>query len=362
MFIKSLSLKNFRNYSACTFEFINGVNILYGDNGQGKTNVLEALFLSSMGKSFRTAHDTEMIRETAPMLEILVSAAEGDSETEIKLTYDRNKQKAIRLNGVYLHKMGDLMGALPCIIFSPANMALLSAGPSERRKFTDMALCQLKPVYYYDLQQYNKVLIQKNTFLRDAKSASLDMDMLDIWNLSLAQYGAKIVQRRIEYLEKVSEYAARYHQKISGNSEKIQLRYVSSGSRDPEEFYRQLKEVAFREVERKMSLIGPQKDDIDFMLTGVGDMKKYGSQGQKRTCVLALKLAETDILRDETGKTPVLLLDDVMSELDQQRQELLIRNIEDNQIFITCTEAEKLKKDPKRLRKEFLIQKGSIVI
>lgn len=361
MFIKSLTLKNFRNYESQKFEFINGVNLLYGDNGQGKTNVLESLFLSSMGKSFRTSHDTEMIKEGCDSLEVLVQAEEDHSETEIKLTYNKAKQKAIRLNGSYLRKMGDLMGALPCVVFSPTNMMLLSAGPSERRKFIDMALCQLKPLYYYNLQQYNKVLMQKNTFLRDS-SGSINMDMLDVWNLSLAQYGAKITQERILYLQKISEYAAAYHKNISGNSEEIELKYVSSGSPDSEIFYRRLTQMSSRETERRMSLVGPQKDDIDFTLKGTGDMKKYGSQGQKRTCVLALKLAETGILRDETGKMPVLLLDDVMSELDGSRQEMLVKGIGDTQVFITCTEVEKLKKGSERPCKKFLIESGKVVI
>ena len=362
MFIKSLTLKNFRNYDIQEFSFINGVNILHGDNGQGKTNVLEALFLASMGKSFRTSHDTEMIKEDCDALEILITAEEEENETEIKLTYNKARQKAIRLNGIYLRKMGDLMGALPCVIFSPSNMMLLSAGPSERRKFMDMALCQLKPVYYYNLQQYNKILMQKNTFLRDSIAGNVNRDMLDVWNLSLAQYGAEITAQRIQYLEKVSQYASDYHASISGNSEEIQLHYEASGSADKEAFYQKLTDISTREIERHMSLIGPQKDDIDFTLKGAGDMKKYGSQGQKRTCVLALKLAETSILRDETGKMPVLLLDDVMSELDSSRQEMLIRGIGDTQVFITCTESERLKKDAERPSKNFLIQKGKVVI
>ncbi len=362
MFIKSLTLKNFRNYDMQEFTFIDGVNILHGDNGQGKTNVLEALFLTSMGKSFRTSHDTEMIKEGCESLEVFVKAEERNTETEIKLLYNKAKQKAIRLNGVYLRKIGNLMGALPCVIFSPSNMMLLSAGPAERRKFIDMALCQLKPVYYYDLQQYNKILMQKNTFLRDNRSDQINMDLLDVWNASLAQYGAQITQSRILYLEEVSKYATAYHKNISGNNEEIQLRYVASGHADKELFYQKLTSMAPREIERRMSLVGPQKDDIDFTLKGTGDIKKYGSQGQKRTCVLALKFAETSILRDETGKMPVLLLDDVMSELDHNRQEMLVKGMGNTQVFITCTESEKLKNNPERTCKSFLIDQGKVVI
>lgn len=362
MFIKNLTLKNFRNYSIQEFKFINGVNILYGDNGQGKTNVLEALFLASMGKSFRTAHDTEMIKDGSDSLEVLVQAEDEVSKTEIKLLYNRTKQKAISLNGIYLRKMGDLMGALPCVIFSPSTMMILSSGPSERRKFVDMALCQLKPVYYYNLQQYNKILMQKNAFLRDCTRDQVNRDMLDVWNMSLAQYGASITEHRILYLNEISEYAEEYHKNISGNNEEIEIKYIASGSSESEIFYRKLTEVSSREIERKMSLIGPHKDDIDFTLTGTGDIKKYGSQGQKRTCVLSLKLGEMSILRKHNGKMPVLLLDDVMSELDSSRQDMLVKGMEKTQVFITSTELEKLKNASARPCKSFLISEGKVVI
>ncbi len=362
MFIKNLTLKNFRNYGIQEFEFIDGVNILYGDNGQGKTNVLEALFFASMGKSFRTSHDAEMIKDGSASLEVLVKAEEENSETEIKLFYNRAKQKAISLNGIYLRKMGDLMGALPCVVFSPSNMMLFSSGPSERRKFMDMALCQLKPVYYYNLQQYNKILSQKNTFLRENMEKNVNMDMLDVWNLSLAQYGANITEHRSSYLNEISRYAEENHKNISGNHEEIEIKYIASGSSESEIFYRKLTEISSREIERKMSLIGPHKDDIDFTLKGTGDIKKYGSQGQKRTCVLSLKLAEMSILREQRDKMPVLLLDDVMSELDSRRQELLVKGIEKTQVFITSTKYDMAKNDPIGPCKGFFILDGKVVI
>ena len=357
-----MTLKNFRNYSTQEFEFINGVNILHGDNGQGKTNVLEALFFASMGKSFRTSHDTEMIKDDRDSLEVLVQAEDESSETEIKLLYNRAKQKAIRLNGIYIRKMANLMGALPCVIFSPSNMMLLSSGPSERRKFIDMALCQLNPVYYYNLQQYNKILSQKNAFLRENTDKNVNMDLLDVWNMSLSQYGASITEQRISYLNEISKYAEENHKTISGSNEEIEIKYIASGSSESEIFYRKLTELSAREIERKMSLIGPHKDDIDFTLKGTGDIKKYGSQGQKRTCVLSLKLAEMIILRKNNGKMPVLLLDDVMSELDNRRQDMLVKGIEETQVFITSTESEMLKNGPVSPCKRFLISGGKVVI
>ena len=359
MYIKKVLLKNFRNYCSEEFCFINGVNILYGDNGQGKTNVLEALFLASMGKSFRTSHDTEMIREGCDFLELQLYAEE---EIDIKVTYNKQKQKSIRLNGIYLRKMGDLMGALPCVIFSPTNMMLLSAGPSERRKFIDMALCQLKPIYYFDLQQYNKILMQKNALLREYNGNSSVRETLEVWNLSLAQYGSKVTEQRIAYLHQIQKEAVLYHEKISGRSEQIEIKYSSSGSSDSHLFYKKITEAAEREIERKMSLVGPHKDDVEFILKNTGDIKKYGSQGQKRTCVLALKLAETKILKEANGKMPILLLDDVLSELDTKRQEMLLSSIENSQVFITCTDCEKLKNAPERTTKSFCIKNGKVVI
>lgn len=361
MFAEKLQLKNFRNYQQESFEFVDGINIFYGNNGQGKTNVLEALFLASMGKSFRTSHDIEMIKDGCDNFEVEVEFKEN-TDSHLKIAYNKAKQKYIKVNGIYLRKMGDLMGTFPSVIFSPNNMVLLSAGPSERRKFMDMALCQLRPVYYFNLQQYNKILMQKNAFLKNSVQGLADKDMLDVWNMSLAEMGAEITKQRIFYLEQISKYASEFHSRISGGNEEIIVKYENSAGEDKETFYRKLTDAMQREMDRGMSLIGPHKDDIELTLEGTGDMKKYGSQGQKRTCVLALKLSETKILEDETGKRPVLLLDDVLSELDKDRQRLLLKNIEKTQVFITCTDAERLKNASERPTKLFKVSDGKVVI
>ncbi len=360
MFAEKLQLKNFRNYQQESFEFVDGINIFYGNNGQGKTNVLEALFLASMGKSFRTSHDVEMIKDGCENFEVEVEFKDS-TDSHLKIAYNKSKQKYIKVNGIYLRKMGDLMGTFPSVIFSPNNMVLLSAGPSERRKFMDMALCQLKPVYYFNLQQYNKILMQKNAFLKNSLPGQADKDMLDVWNMSLAEMGAEITKQRIFYLEQVSKYASEFHSKIAGGNEKITVKYENSAGEDKDTFYRKLKDSMQREIDRGMSLTGPHKDDIELTLSGTGDMKKYGSQGQRRTCVLALKLSETKILENETGKRPVLLLDDVLSELDGERQRLLLKNIENTQVFITCTDPERLKNASERLLKCFMVSNGKVV-
>ncbi len=361
MFAEKLQLKNFRNYQQETIDFVDGINIFYGNNGQGKTNILEALFLASMGKSFRTSHDNEMIKDGTDGFEIEVYFKES-TDSNLKIGYNKNKQKYIKVNGIYLRKMGDLMGTFPSVVFSPNNMILLSSGPSERRKFMDMALCQLKPIYYFNLQQYNKIIMQKNAFLKNSSRENIDKNMLDVWNMSLAEKGAEIIKERISYIEKVSKYASDFHNKISGNNEKIIVNYESSAGVDRETFYRKLSDNMKREIDRGMCLLGPHKDDLELTLEGTGDMKKYGSQGQRRTCVLALKLSETKILEEEIGKRPVLLLDDVLSELDDVRQRLLLENIEKTQVFITCTNADRLKNASERPVKLFEVSKGKVVI
>ena len=309
-----------------------------------------------------------MIRTEKDAFEVSVEVEDSVTES-IRIQYNRKKQKAVQVNGLYIRKLGHLMGSLPSVLFSPQNMLLLSAGPGERRKFIDIALCQLKPAYYFDLQQYNKIILQKNTLLREYdKKQNID-DLLDVWNLSLSEYGAKIIKERVDFLKKITDYAAERHYEIAGGTEKISLHYISSvsGEIDGKEeeiqslFYSTLKDAMRREKDRCTSLIGPHRDDLDVKLNGVYDIKKYGSQGQKRTCVLALKLAEMEILKTTTGKTPILLLDDVMSELDIDRQNLLLENINDAQTFITCTDINKLKNVSNSLIKFFNIQNGNII-
>lgn len=360
MHVKKLKLKNFRNYTEREFEFSNGVNIFYGDNGQGKTNVLEALFLSSIGKSFRTNKDTEMIKEGCDKFEVCVTT-DALVENEIRITYNKGKHKTISLGGLYLKKIGDLMGVLPGVIFSPQNMSLLSQGPGERRKFMDMAISQLKPVYYFNLQQYNKIINQKNAFLKDVNPKTADFTLLDIWNEQLAEYGAKIVEARNEYFERLTPLVSEYHSFISGGKENVKIKYVSSCDSDKEAFYQKLENEKIHEAERHMALIGPQRDDIDVILEGTGDIKKYGSQGQQRTLVIAMKLSEMTVLRDITGKSPILLLDDVLSELDDTRQKLLLGKITDSQVFITCTNPENIKNTSPVGEKSFFIKEENIV-
>ena len=367
MTVKSLSLNNFRNYTQQAFHFAEGINIFYGNNGQGKTNILEALFLCSIGRSFRTNREEEMIRSGEEGFEVSVSAEDAITES-IRIQYNRRKQKAVQVNGLYIRKLGHLMGALPSVLFSPQNMLLLSAGPGERRKFIDIALCQLKPAYYFDLQQYNKIIMQKNVLLRENERKSKIDDILDVWNLSLSEYGAKIIKERIAFLKQIALYATERHYEIAGGAEKISLHYVSSiaGMEESSEqeiqsaFYKVLEDNKSRETERRASLFGPHRDDLDVKLNEAYDIKKYGSQGQKRTCVLALKLAEMEILKTATGNTPILLLDDVMSELDTERQNLLLDNIKEAQTFITCTDINKLKNVSNSRRSFFCIQNGSI--
>ena len=360
MFVKSIELKNFRNYTEREFEFSDGVNVFYGDNGQGKTNVLEALFLSSIGKSFRAKNDIEMIKEGADSFEVTVKT-DADVQNEIKIFYNRNKQKRIFVGGLPIKKMGELMGLLPGVIFSPQNMSLLSQGPVERRKFMDMAICQLRPLYYFNLQNYNKVIRQKNAYLKDVTTGTADYTLLDVWNAQIAEFGAEIVKERRNYFEKLTPLVSDYHSYISGGHETVKIQYISTCAADKDEFYAKLESERKHEIKRHMALVGPQRDDIDVILEGTGDIKKYGSQGQQRTLVIAMKLAELDVLRDETGKSPILLLDDVLSELDDRRQKLLLGKITESQVFITCTDPKNIQNTSSLKEKSFFIKEENIV-
>lgn len=256
----------------------------------------------------------------------------------------KKKQKAISVNGMFLRKTGQLMGALLCVLFCPEDMLLLSEGPSLRRRFLDIAISQLNPLYYYDLQQYSKLLIQKNIQLKNAKCNPKCKDLLFVWNEQIADYGTRIIQERIKFINHLKVKANEYHSHISDDKESLYINYEDTININCDDlsqtksiYINALEKVLSREIDRESSIIGPQRDDISFKLNDM-DIKKYGSQGQKRTAVLSLKMAEIDIMKSITGRTPVLLLDDVMSELDKKRQKALLEQVEGIQTFITCVD------------------------
>lgn len=364
MIIQSLNLRNFRNYEELQGTFSDQVNVLYGNNGQGKTNILEALFLCAVGKSFRTSKETELIRNEQDAFRVQV-AIKQDINDSIGISLNRQKQKAIQVNGLYLRKMGQLMGSLLAVLFSPEDMMLISEGPSLRRRFLDIAISQLKPSYFYNLQQYHKILVQKNTLLRDRKRFGKKNDLLSVWNQQQAVVGTQIMQERIEFANKVSKFAQGKHQYLSRDTEELCISYDSwlwkevGDDLTAERVLEILERNEEREVEREMALFGPHRDDLNLTLNGF-DLKKYGSQGQKRTAVLSMKMAEWEIMKADTGRVPLLLLDDVLSELDGARQNLLLSCTEGAQVFLTCTGKNALKNAQNSRVEYFWIENGRI--
>lgn len=335
MYVRALKLRDFRNYKEMETIFSPGLNIIYGQNGQGKTNIIEALFLCATGKSHRTAHDVDLINTEADSfcIDLFFQNEQGDRELQFK--YNKKKQKFISIQEIPLRKIGELMGKFNAVIFSPEDLMMIKQGPALRRRFIDIALSQINPSYFYALQQYNKALLQRNTLLKQIKKNRDFIDTLDVWDQSLYQLGIEIIQSRKQFLDEISVLIEENHNFISEGKEILKLLYQPSVL--PEQYLMKLKQATPGDIERESTSVGPHRDDYLYLLDGK-DLKIYGSQGQQRTAVLSSKLAELQIMEKDIGEKPVLLLDDVLSELDLERQRLLFEKIKEIQTFVTCTD------------------------
>lgn len=345
MRIKSLKLKNFRNYNDLNVNFAENFNIIYGNNAQGKTNIIEAIFLCASGRSHRTSKDNELLKYGTFVFDIKLLIERNDVQQEIAITYNIEEKKKIRINEIPVKKIGDMMGHLNAVVFSPEDLLLIKQGPVERRRFADITLSQLKPSYFYDLQQYAKILYQRNTLLKNITYKRELEDTLDVWDRHLVKTGAKIMKERSNFVIKLDALAKIRHNRLTNNEENLSLKYNPSfeyinGKDDiniENNFMKILEKSRGREIQKGTTTVGPHRDDIDIILNGEST-KIYGSQGQQRTSVLSMKLAEIDLMKEESGDYPVLLLDDVLSELDDRRKEYLLDSIEKVQTFITCTD------------------------
>ena len=347
MIIKELEIKNFRNYKEKKLSFDEGINLILGDNAQGKTNLIEAIYISSLGKSFRTSKDRELINfnEDQALIKVLAEKDEIDLEIEIELEKRGNNSvnKIIRKNKKVLHKTSELIKNVLIVIFSPEDLKLIKDEPEKRRRFLDREICQISPLYYENYDNYRKLLKQKNIYLKENIS---DDNLLDILDLQLAKYGAKIMSIRNQYIKKISKYSNEIHKGITDGKEEIEIIYepnilfIENEESQEKQIHAKLLENRQKDKERRTSTVGPQRDDIAFMVNGI-DMRFYGSQGQQRTSALSLKLAEVNLIKEDTGEDAILILDDVMSELDNQRQEFLIKTLMGNQMFITTTDLDK---------------------
>ncbi len=348
MRIESVRLKNYRNYDNTEADFSDTYNIIYGNNAQGKTNMVEAIFLCASGRSHRTSRDSELVKDGSNFFEIKLKYQKESIEEEIHVTYSSEEKKKIRINEIPLKKIGGLMGHLNAIIFSPEDLLLIKQGPAERRRFIDITLSQLKPTYFYDLQQYGKILFQRNNLLKNISVNKRLTDTLDVWDHNLVKTGSRIIKARIEFVKRLDTLSGLRHERLTNQEEKLNIVYNpsfnikslgnNSDFNEIETIYNiNLFKNRDKDLMKGTTSLGPHRDDIDIILNDAST-KIYASQGQQRTSVLSMKLAEIDLMKEETDEFPVLLLDDVLSELDDRRKEYLLDNIEGMQTFITSTE------------------------
>jgi DNA replication and repair protein RecF len=336
MYIKSLELKNYRNYNDLSIEFEKGTNILYGNNAQGKTNVLEAIYVASTTKSHRGSKDREIINFDKDEAHIKITVMKKDVPVRIDIHLKKNKSKGIAINGIPIKKASELFGILNVVFFSPEDLNIIKNGPAERRRFVDLELCQLDKIYVHNLVNYNKILNNRNKLLRDL-GYCYDKELLatlDIWDMQLADYGAKIITRRNQFIEEINEIIYGIHRNITNGKEELVIKYEPNITGN--NIYDELVRTRDKDLKLKTTSVGPHRDDISFLNKKI-DIRKYGSQGQQRTAALSLKLSEIELVKSIIKDTPVLLLDDVLSELDSNRQRHLLGNLNNVQTLITCT-------------------------
>ena len=358
MIVQSVELENFRNYKELKLEFHEGINIFYGDNAQGKTNILEAVYLCCTNKSHRSSRDREMIRFEAEEAHIKMLLNRQDSPYRIDMHLKKNKAKGIAVNGIPIRRASELFGIANVVFFSPEDLNIIKEGPSGRRKFIDLELCQLDKIYVYNLVNYNKALNQRNLLLKDLAARPQYMDTLDVWDEQLIRYGSVLIDLRKQFADELAPVVEAIHRRLTGERETLSLTYEPNASQ--EEFRHMLQKNRDRDIRQKSTQTGPHRDDIRFSVNGV-DIRTYGSQGQQRTAALSLKMAEIELVKKRTKDTPVLLLDDVLSELDAGRQNYLLGSIEGVQTMITCTGLDDFVNHRFHIDKVFRVKSGTVV-
>lgn len=357
MIIKSIELSNFRNYESLDLDFDYGTNILYGNNAQGKTNILEAVSVSGTTRSHKGSKDKEMICFGEEEAHIKTVVNKKDMDYQIDVHMKKNKTKGIAVNKVPLKKASELFGILNIVFFSPEDLNIIKNGPSERRRFLDSELCQLDKIYLSDLAKYNKILNQRNKLLKDMVFRPDLKETLPIWDAQLIDYGKRIIKRRKSFVDELNEIVFDIHKQISGEKEELVLKYEPNI--DDAFFHDELNRAKERDMRFCQTSVGPHRDDMQFSVFDV-DIRKYGSQGQQRTSALSLKLAEIELVKRNINETPVLLLDDVLSELDSSRQNYLLNSIHDIQTIITCTGLDEFIKNRFKIDKIFNVVEGVV--
>ncbi len=338
-----LQLTNFRNYQRADVSPCPGITVFHGQNAQGKTALLEAIYLCCTGRSHRTSRDRELLRWDEPKSGITLDVLRQDGTHQIDIVLSSIAKKQVRINNALTSRTGELMGHANGVLFSPEDLRMVKDGPAERRRFLDMELSQIRPAYYYALQRYHRALQQRGAVLRDAAARPSILATLDEWDHQLARAGAEIIEHRRRFIDKLHQSASAIHSGITGEAEQLQVRYEQSLQTDAtgdalaEAFQCALATARQVDLRRQTTTVGPHRDDLNLLINGV-DARAYGSQGQQRTVALSLKLSELHVMHDLTGEWPILMLDDVMSELDPTRRRHLFTHLDGVQTLVTCTD------------------------
>ncbi|MBC5689202.1 DNA replication/repair protein RecF [Mediterraneibacter sp. NSJ-55] len=357
MVIKSLKLKNYRNYDLLDLTFDPKTNILYGDNAQGKTNILEALYLTGTTKSHRGTKDRDLIRFGCEESHLETIVNKNGIDFQIDMHLKKNSPKGIAINKIPIRRASELFGIVHFVFFSPEDLNIIKDGPSGRRRFIDLELSQLDKLYLSNLSNYNRIINQRNSLLKELYKQENLMETLDIWDLQLVEYGNKVMERREEFICQVNKIISDIHFKLTGGKEKISIVYEKSiGTLSLEQALKKNRE---RDIRMKSTSVGPHRDDLCFMAENL-DIRKFGSQGQQRTAALSLKLSEIELVKKLINDTPILLLDDVLSELDKHRQNYLLDSIHNIQTVITCTGLDEFVNHRFSINKIFHVKNGKV--
>ncbi len=359
MILKSVELNNFRNYESLHMELDSGTNILYGDNAQGKTNILESIYVSGTTKSHKGSKDREMIRFGCEESHIRTIVEKGGVDYQIDMHLKKNRSKGIAINRIPIRKASELFGILNLVFFSPEDLNIIKNGPSERRRFLDLELCQLNKLYLYELTLYNKILNQRNKLLKDIIFRPELKDTLSVWDDQLVESGKKIIEAREEFVRELGVIVQKIHKSLSGDKEELILSYEPDSR--AEELEQKMREYRERDLKFGQTTAGPHRDDLSFFVDQV-DIRRFGSQGQQRTSALSLKLSEIELVKKSIHETPILLLDDVLSELDSNRQNFLLNSIHDIQTLITCTGLDEFVKNRFHINRVYQVVEGNVFL
>lgn len=357
MYVKSLKLKNFRNYEYADVKFSKGINIFYGDNAQGKTNLIEAIMVAATTKSLRGSKDGEMVSIGSDESFIHLELEKNEVGHKIDMHLKKKAAKGVAINGLRVTKSADLYGLLHVIAFSPEDLSIIKSGPSERRRFMDIELCQLDKLYISNLQNYNKLLNQRNALLKQISSNESLIDTLDVWDEKLVHYGKQIIKTRSQFVEEISNILKDKHCNLSDGKESLEIKYIPDVTL--ENYESKLRDNIKKDIYNKTTTCGPHRDDLAFFINDE-NVRVYGSQGQQRSVALSLKLSEIELVKKKIKDNPVFLLDDVLSELDRKRQIRLLSEIVSLQTFITCTGLEEFIETRKNVDSVFHVVNGKL--